>query len=55
MQEDLEKKAEEIIIKGKTEISCGNVGCEAYGEIWWCYKGKESCCGIYREWLNKNR
>ena len=55
MKEDLEKKAAGIIIKGKTEISCDNINCELYGEIWWCYKNKQESCGIYREWENKNQ
>ena len=54
MKDDLEKKADEPIIKGRTNPTCDNEYCVVYGEFYWCYKNKEKDCGIYKRWRKEN-
>jgi len=44
---------EDVIFKDKTMVSCDHIGCDFYGDMQWCYKGRERRCGMYREWEQK--
>ena len=54
MKENLENKADDPIIKGKTMISCDHIDCVVYGEFYWCYKNQEKDCGVYKRWKREN-
>ena len=40
---------EDVVFKNRDEISCDNIGCDYYGDMNWCYRGRERRCGMYRE------
>jgi len=40
----------ERVVKDESLISCDNVDCAFYGDMFYCYLNNQRRCGIYTSW-----